>query len=302
MSFLRVILLIFITVSLPWMFSYSQDKFLLRCDQNSKVYGPYEFVENKTIINKDFCLFSIKENTFKVNGFVRGIKRIWGPFTFTNGMIISVADVPLEIITGESFEMENDLRIKKENAYNLECLKKGMERFEGQWATAEQIANIKKGRLEAHKKQQEAREKFISEQKIAQQIADETRKQQEESSSDESAIQKAKTFIQQQIDRGRLLDAVYLGTTPYLFKSFMGEDHNMFSKRLVVKFNFKYRTESGFERWNEGPVDMAYTPQGKKWCIMGFTESNITGVPYMETNEGKKAFRDAIDNAFKRRF
>jgi hypothetical protein len=47
---------------------------------------------------------------------------------------------------------------------------------------------------------------------------------------------------------------------------------------------------------------MAYNSKDKKWSILAFTESNVTGVPYMETNEGKRAIQGAIDNAFKRGF
>lgn len=125
------------------------------------------------------------------------------------------------------------------------------------------------------------------------------RKQDEASASEDTGVQKAIDFIQGKIDSGYLLEAKYLKTEPYLFGSFMGEDSKMFSKRIVVKFNFKYQTSGGFERWNEGPVNMAYSSTEKKWCVMGFTESNITGVPYMETNEGREAIQSAINDAYK---
>jgi hypothetical protein len=74
----------------------------------------------------------------------------------------------------------------------------------------------------------------------------------------------------------------------------MGESLKRYQPRLILSFNFRYRMPSGHERWNVGPVNMAYDTVSQRWVMMGFSEATITGQNFLETSEGQEALKSAI--------
>lgn len=119
----------------------------------------------------------------------------------------------------------------------------------------------------------------------------------DEPDTDEFAIEKAVKYVRNKIEQGTLIDAEFMEARSCMFP-FAGEARDFYSKRLFVYFNFKYMTNAGFERVNRGPVQMAYREEQKKWLIVDFNESSITGVSFWQTNQGKEMMGRAIIAAY----
>lgn len=121
-----------------------------------------------------------------------------------------------------------------------------------------------------------------------------TVQQQVESPTERMAIQRATELVRQAISAYPMaLEARYITSTTS-FKSFMGESLKRYQPRLILSFNFRYRMPSGHERWNVGPVNMAYDTVSQRWVMMGFSEATITGQNFLETSEGQEALKSAI--------
>lgn len=232
----------------------AEERFFLRNKYTSVDNGPYMLTNGQFVINNKFQLASVQSNSFEVHWYVGKAKYKWGPFVFKDGTKISVSDTPFEIISGERFStlqsakaqrleveraqevyrLETERaqkaeRLEKERAYEAECKAKGMEKFEGQWATKEQIAVIKAQRLETLIKKQAEQAKFAIEQADALKKERELAKLSEEYETEEYAERKAIRCVQGWIDSGRLISATCLGTERSLY-SFAGVDKNMFTK------------------------------------------------------------------------
>jgi hypothetical protein len=112
-----------------------------------------------------------------------------------------------------------------------------------------------------------------------------------------AAIKKATVLVNQTLSAyPAALEARYVMARP-CFQSFMGENLKRFTPRLILTFNFRYRTPSGRERWNPGPVNVAYDTEEKKWVMMGFSEATITGQNFLDTQEGQQAVQVAVKKA-----
>lgn len=120
----------------------------------------------------------------------------------------------------------------------------------------------------------------------------------EEGDTADFAERKAIGFVKEWIVKGKLIDASCLGARLSLFP-FGGEpNENFCTKRFLVDFEFKYLTSGGFERINKGSVQMGYVKQDKKWHSFNLYESTITGVPYLETGEGRAMIERAVATGF----
>lgn len=112
-----------------------------------------------------------------------------------------------------------------------------------------------------------------------------------------AAIKKATVLVNQALSAyPAALEARYVTARP-CFQSFTGENLKRFTPRLLLIFNFRYRTPSGRERWNQGPVNVAYDTEEKKWVMMGFCEATITGQNFLDTQEGQQAVQVAVKKA-----
>ena len=112
-----------------------------------------------------------------------------------------------------------------------------------------------------------------------------------------AAIKKATVLVNQTLSAyPAALEARYVTARP-CFQSFAGENLKRFTPRLILIFNFRYRTPSGRERWNPGPVNVAYDTEEKKWVMMGFCEATITGQNFLDTQEGQQAVQVAVKKA-----
>jgi hypothetical protein len=112
-----------------------------------------------------------------------------------------------------------------------------------------------------------------------------------------AAIKKATVLVNQTLSAyPAAREARYVMARP-CFQSFMGENLKRFTPRLILTFNFRYRTPSGRERWNPGPVNVAYDTEEKKWVMMGFSEATITGQNFLDTQEGQQAVQVAVKKA-----
>ena len=112
-----------------------------------------------------------------------------------------------------------------------------------------------------------------------------------------AAIKKATVLVNQTLSAyPAALEARYVTARP-CFQSFTGENLKRFTPRLILIFNFRYRTPSGRERWNPGPVNVAYDTEEKKWVMMGFSEATITGQNFLDTQEGQQAVQVAVKKA-----
>lgn len=115
----------------------------------------------------------------------------------------------------------------------------------------------------------------------------------------EAAALMAKEFIRVEMQKGDLLAAEYIKTEKYPMRFFVGEltPNKGYSRRHVAWFKFKYLTQAGFERWNIGPVNVAYRSGPNRWEVAFFGEHSITGIPYHLTKEGDAAISDSVNNA-----
>ncbi len=112
-----------------------------------------------------------------------------------------------------------------------------------------------------------------------------------------AAIKKATVLVNQTLSSyPAAREARYVTARP-CFQSFMGENLKRFTPRLILVFNFRYQTPSGRERWNPGPVNVAYDTEAKKWVMMGFCEATITGQNFLDTQEGQQAVQVAVKKA-----
>ncbi len=120
------------------------------------------------------------------------------------------------------------------------------------------------------------------------------RQQQVEPPTERMAIQRATEMVRQALSAYPMaLEARYVTSTT-TFKPFMGESLKLYQPRMILSFNFRYRMSSGHERWNVGPVNMAYDTVAKRWIMMGFSEATITGRNFLETSEGQEALKTAV--------
>lgn len=123
------------------------------------------------------------------------------------------------------------------------------------------------------------------------------RQQQVETPTERMAIQRATEMVRQALPAYPMaLEARYVTSTT-AFKPFMGESLKLYQPRMILSFNFRYRMPSGHERWNVGPVNMAYDTVAKRWVMMGFSEATITGRNFLETPEGQEALKTAVTQA-----
>jgi hypothetical protein len=122
-------------------------------------------------------------------------------------------------------------------------------------------------------------------------------RQQAEPPTERMAVQRATELVRQSLPAYPMaLEARYVTATTSL-KPFMGESVKRYQPRMILSFNFRYRLPSGHERWNVGPVNMAYDTVSKRWVMMGFSEATITGRNYLETSEGQAALKTAVAQA-----
>lgn len=122
-------------------------------------------------------------------------------------------------------------------------------------------------------------------------------RQQVDPPTEATAIQKATLMVSQALSSyPAALEARYVTARP-CFQSFMGESLKRYTPRLILTFNFRYRTPSGRERWNLGPVNVAYDTVEKRWVMMGFCEATITGQNFLDTQEGQQAVQVAVKKA-----
>jgi hypothetical protein len=127
--------------------------------------------------------------------------------------------------------------------------------------------------------------------------ADRAVQQQMEQPTERMAIQRATELVRQTLPGYPMaLEARYVTATT-TFKPFMGESLKRYQPRMILSFNFRYRLQSGHERWNVGPVNMAYDTVAKRWIMMGFSEATITGRNFLETSEGQEALKSAVTHA-----
>ncbi len=134
--------------------SYAQQPFVFRDDVKSKDYGPYTLIDGQVVINSEFTIEAVHDNSFEIHGFLRGIKYKWGPFCFSNNASVTIAEVPLRIITNEELEREKQLLLKKQQAFERAQAKKGLKKFEEEWLTEEQIDQTKRTRTIIEKAKQ----------------------------------------------------------------------------------------------------------------------------------------------------
>jgi len=121
--------------------------------------------------------------------------------------------------------------------------------------------------------------------------------QQVEQPTERMAIQRATELVRQTLPAYPMaLEARYVTATT-TFKPFMGESLKRYHPRMIISFNFRYRLQSGHERWNVGPVNMAYDTVANRWLMMGFSEATITGRNFLETSEGQEALKSAVTHA-----
>lgn len=118
-----------------------------------------------------------------------------------------------------------------------------------------------------------------------------------ESPTEAAAIKKATALVNQTLSAYPAAREARFVTARPCFQPFMGENLKRFTPRLILTFNFRYQTPSGRERWNPGPVNLAYDTEAKKWVMMGFCEATITGQNFLDTQEGQQAVQVAVKKA-----
>jgi hypothetical protein len=111
------------------------------------------------------------------------------------------------------------------------------------------------------------------------------------------AVQRATELVRQALSAYPMAQEARYVTATTSLKPFMGESVKRYQPRMILSFNFRYRLPSGHERWNVGPVNMAYDTVAKRWVMMGFSEATITGQNYLETSEGQAALKTAVTQA-----
>ena len=96
-------------------FANANERFILKQASNNKLWGPYELADGVELGNGSMRLSSITNSSFSVVGYVRGIKKSFGPFAFTNNASVVLSGAKFTLITGSTLaEVEAEVELQNE--------------------------------------------------------------------------------------------------------------------------------------------------------------------------------------------